>query len=230
LIDVSRLPLAGEGGLIDVLEKIRDCRKKRGVRHRLVTIVAIGICATLAGAKSFQAIAQWAAEQSKELRAKLGCTRPKPPSEPTIRRVLSRIDADEVDRVTGAWLAKLASEKGDCVAIDGKTLRGSGSGSEPPVQLISALLHREGIVVAQVAVPATTNEITCVDPLLSGVDLKGAVVTGDAAHVQTATAEHLVKDKGADYVFTVKGNQPTLQKHIEDLDPGSFSPSGRNER
>lgn len=42
--------------------------------------------------------------------------------------------------------------------------------------------------------------------------------------------KYLVTDKGADYVFTVKGNQPTLQQHIEDLEPGSFSPSGRNER
>lgn len=232
LIDVSRLPLAGEGGLIDVLGKIRDCRKKRGVRHRLVAVVAMGICATLSGARSFAAIAQWAAAQTQEFRAKLGSRRREPPSEPTIRRVLSGLDAEEVDRVTGAWLAEHALTSGEaaCVAIDAKTLRGSRSGSKPPVQLISALLHREGIVVAQTAVPATTNETKCVEPLLSSVDLKGAVVTGDAAHVQTPTAEHLVKGKGADYVFTVKDNQPTLRQHIEDLDLGSFSPSGRYER
>lgn len=230
LIDVTRLPLAGKRGLIDVLERLRDFRKKRGVRHRLVAVVAMAVCAALSGAKSFAAISQWAAEQTQEFRAMLGSRRREPPSEPTIRRVLSGLDATEVDRVIGAWLAEQALGDGACVAIDAKTLRGSGSGSMPPVQLISALLHREGIVLAQTVVPATTNEIKCVEPLLDGVDLEGAVITGDAAHVQKATAEHLVDDKGADYVFTVKDNQPTLRQHIEDLDSGSFSPSGRDQR
>jgi predicted transposase YbfD/YdcC len=96
--------------------------------------------------------------------------------------------------------------------------------------LLSALLHREGIVLAQHRVADKTNEITGVEPLLKNLTMQGAVVTGDAMHVQKATATFLVEEKKADYVFTVKENQPTLRKHIEDLGLSSFSPSRRNGR
>ena len=49
-------------------------------------------------------------------------------------------------------------------------------------------------------------------------------------HTQKATAAHIVEEKKADDVFTVKDNQPTLRQHIEDLGLGSFSPSSRNGR
>ena len=54
MIDVNRLPLEGEGGLIERLRTLADPRKPRGVRHRVVTVVAISVCAALAGAPSFK--------------------------------------------------------------------------------------------------------------------------------------------------------------------------------
>jgi predicted transposase YbfD/YdcC len=63
-------------------------------------------------------------------------------------------------------------------------------------------------------VPADTNEITQVPALFDAVDLAGAVVTGDAAHTQHATAAYLVEQKGCDYLFTVKGNQPGLLAEV----------------
>ncbi len=42
------------------------------------------------------------------------------------------------------------------------------------------------------------------------LDLTGAVVTVDALHTQRATAEHLVEVTGADYIMTIKANQPRL--------------------
>jgi len=39
----------------------------------------------------------------------------------------------------------------------------------------------------------------------------------DALHTQRKTARYIVKEKKAHYLFTVKGNQPTLKADIEQL-------------
>jgi predicted transposase YbfD/YdcC len=79
------------------------------------------------------------------------------------------------------------------------------------------MTHGSGIVVAQREVDGKTNEITCFQPLLSTVDMTGVVVTADALHTQRAHARHLVEERGADYVLTVKENQPTLFAQIDAL-------------
>ena len=63
---------------------------RRGVRHPLVTVVAISVCAALAGARSVKAIAEWAKDLSRNTLRRLGSQRWRPPSEPTIRRVLQK--------------------------------------------------------------------------------------------------------------------------------------------
>lgn len=103
-------------------------------------------------------------------------------------------------------------------AYDGKTLRGSRDGDRLPVHLLSAVIHKEGIVVAQQRVDEKTNEITHVKPLLDTLNIEGAVVTADALLTQKNIADYLVREKKADYVFTVKGNQQTLRDDIRDLD------------
>jgi hypothetical protein len=84
MLDVNRLPLEGQGGLIEMLRTLVDPRKARGVRHPLVTVVAISICAALSGARSFKAIAEWAKDLRRETLLGLGSRRWHPPSEPTI--------------------------------------------------------------------------------------------------------------------------------------------------
>jgi predicted transposase YbfD/YdcC len=54
-------------------------------------------------------------------------------------------------------------------------------------------------------------------PLLEPLNLKDKVVTGDALHTQKDLARFLVEEKQADYLFTVKDNQPTLKEDIEAL-------------
>ena len=103
------------------------------------------------------------------------------------------------------------------VAVDGKTLRGSGHHPSPQVHLLAAVDHTTGAVLAQADVDATTNEITRFQPLLDGVDLTGAVVTADALHTQHAHADWLVGVKRAAYLLIVKANQPTLHHQLARL-------------
>jgi len=119
---------------------------------------------------------------------------------------------------------------GKGLAIDGKTVRGSQDGDQPAVHLVGAVVHGEGLVVAQTRVPDKTNEITSVEPLLQTLDIEGAVVTGDAIFAQKLIASYLVEQKRADYLFTVKDNQPTLRSDIETLGLEAFPPSGEDDR
>ena len=214
-IDVNRLPLEGEGGLFDLLSVFPDYRKRRGVRHQMSSILATSICAVLAGARSFTAMEEWSAEQSAETLRRLGSKHGRAPSERTYRRAFAAIDVQELDRRTGAWIAEQQRlQAGEGLALDGKTVRGSRDGDRPAVHLLSAIVHGRGTVVAQAAVDSKTNEITQVKPLLDKLEIEGTVVTADALLTQREIAAHLVDDKHADYVFTVKGNQPTLLNDI----------------
>jgi hypothetical protein len=228
MIDVNRLPLEGEGGLIQMLRTLVDPRKARGVRHPLVTVVAISVCAALSGARGFRAIAEWAKDLTRETLRRLGSQRWTPPSEPTIRRVLQKLDADRLDAEIGRWLLEQCEVQGPSLSVDGKTLRGAHDSGQAPPHLLSAILHQEGLVVAQRAVAEKTNEIPEVPRLLGPLPLEGAVVTLDAMHTQEATARYLVEEKKADYLFTVKDNQPTLKQDIADLHSEAFPPSTRN--
>jgi predicted transposase YbfD/YdcC len=95
------------------------------------------------------------------------------------------------------------------VAIDGKSLRGSGGADGQPPHLVAALDHGTGTVLGQVATAAKSNEIPTVRTLLRSLDLTGVIATIDAMHTQDDTAQTIL-DGGGDYVLTVKANRPKL--------------------
>lgn len=230
MIDINCLPLEGHGGLMDLLKTILDPRKPRGVRHPVATIVAIAVCAALCGARSFCAIAEWTQGLSREALRKLGSKRPSPPSEPTIRRVLQRLDADRLDAQIGSWLVAQHSLAGRGLSVDGKTLRGGHDRNRRAPHLLSAILHQEAVVLAQLAVEEKTNEIPKLPELLDPLPLEGAVVTADALHTQHNTARYLVETKQADYLFIVKDNQSTLRQDIAELNLNAFPPGAHHSR
>jgi hypothetical protein len=129
-----------------------------------------------------------------------------------------KIDVDTLGAALGAWLCARAARAQVALTIDGKVLHGAWSGDDTQVRLLSAMLHGEGVVVAQVRVPEDTNEFTQVEELVGRLpDIPGRpVVTCDTVHAQHATAELLVK-AGMDYIFTIKRNQPTLERKIFEL-------------
>lgn len=230
MTDIQSLPLEGKDGLIDLLQTVVDPRKPRGVRHPVVTIVAIAVCAILSGARTFCAIAEWAQGLSTEALRKLGSKRRTPPSEPTIRRVLQRLDANQLDLQIGQWLLRHHPWAARAVAVDGKTLRRGHDAGQSPPHLLSAILHQEAIVIGQIAVEEKSNEIPKLPALLAPLPLQGAVVTADALHTQQATARFLVEEKKADYLFIVKDNQSTLRQDIAELDWKAFPPCAHHHR
>lgn len=88
--------------LLPVLAAVPDPRARRGVRHRLTAILGLAVCAMLAGARSFTAIAEWAADADQGTREALEITGVVP-CESTFRRTLQNLDDDVLGKAAGAW-------------------------------------------------------------------------------------------------------------------------------
>jgi predicted transposase YbfD/YdcC len=214
----SPIPAARCHYLLDLLAQVPDPRKRRGRRHPLAGLLAVGIAAVIAGSRSFAAIGQWAADAGPEALAVLGAARG-PAEESTFRRAFALVSADVLDRVLGAWLWTRAVQAGGrlVIAIDGKTVRGARNKTGKAPHLVAALAHGIGAVLGQVAVEEKSNEIPAVRELLKAfTDLAGAVFTIDAMHTQHDTAQ-VILSRGADYVMTVKANMPTLYRQLKKL-------------
>ena len=195
-----------------------DPRDPRGVRHDLPGILSAASAAVTAGARTLLGIGEWVAHADREALTRLGIgPGRRVPSESTIRRTLAAVDAADLDRRLGAWVATRVGQSGGrrVIAVDGKSMRGAAAGGTRP-HLLAALEHERGVVVGQLAVPDKSSEIPALKDLLEPMDLTGTVVTADALHCQRDTAAWLT-GRGADYVMTVKGNQPRLRARLKDL-------------
>ena len=140
------------------------------------------------------------------------------------------LDANRLDAHLGQWVARQQLRPGVAVAVDGKSLRRSHGAGQAAPHLLSAVLHQEAVVVAQMNVEEKTNEIPKLPALLAPLPLQGTVVTADALHTQKETARYLVEEKKADYLFIAKDNQPTLRQDIADLHLESIPPSAHHDR
>jgi hypothetical protein len=147
------------------------------------------------------------------------------PSQPTFCRVLQKVDPLKVEQAILAFQRQL---RGPCpseelIVMDGKEARHSGG-----QQLLTAVAVESQYYWGSRPVSEKTNEIPVAQALIPNLDLEGRTVGLDALHTQAETARILVQEAGADYMLTVKGNQPTLRQtlqHILTATPAAFSPS-----
>ena len=142
------------------------------------------------------------------------------PKKTTFGRVLQAVDDEVVERVLLRWQEQLLGPQQDRIVIlDGKKIRHGG------VEIVNAV-NSVGRFLGSVVTQAKSNEIPAGRQLLRQQDLLGKIVLGDALHTQTETAQQILYEQGGDYLLTVKGNQPTLQKTLETLFvKQAFSPS-----
>src|SRR5512142_1365873 len=149
----SLIPAARSQYLLVLLAQVPDPRKRRGRRHPLAGLLAVGIAAVIAGSKSFAAIGQWAAGAGPEVLAVLGAVRGAA-EESTFRRVFALVSPAVLDRALAAWLWTRAARAGGrlLLAIAGKTVRGAKDKDGKAPHLVAALAHGIGAVPGQVAV------------------------------------------------------------------------------
>jgi predicted transposase YbfD/YdcC len=194
--------------------KLKDPRINRHKLHQLLDIIVIALCAVLCGATDWQQIEAFGKQRHDWLRRFLKLPNGIP-SHDTFERVFDRIDPQAFHRCFQDWVAAIAETlKIKHIAIDGKTMRGSGSCKLGALHLVSAWATEHHLCLGQVATAAKSNEITAIPELLELLELHGAVVTIDAMGCQKAVASKVI-ERGGHYVLIAKDNQPTLREEIE---------------
>ena len=136
------------------------------------------------------------------------------------------LDVGALERALGGWVR--GAQPAGHVAIDGKRLRGSATATSPGVHLLAAFSDHLAGVIGQLRVAPEANEITAAVELLKTLPLRGVIITGDAMFTQREICR-VITERGGDYFFTVKDNQPALKADIA-LAFGPDSPPVRNGR
>ncbi len=185
--------------------------------HKLVEIIIIAICAVLSGAEGWEDIEEFGQSKAAWLRQFLDLENGIP-SHDTFRRVFSLLDGAAFQERFIRWVEGVFTvTRGQVVAIDGKTARGSqdeGAGKNA-LHLVSAWASANGVLLGQRKVAAKSNEITAIPALLEQLSIAGCIVTIDAMGCQTAIAQTII-DRHADYVLALKGNQGHLHEDVQD--------------
>jgi predicted transposase YbfD/YdcC len=197
-------------------QTLRDPRRLHLKRHLLLDIIVMALCAVICGANDWQEVATFARHRRDWLATFLALPNGTP-SHDTFERVFDRLEPQVFQRCFRSWVGALARQLGmNHIAIDGKTMRHSGSGPKgwKPLHLVSAWARECQLSLGQVAVEEKSNEITAIPRLLELLDLHGALVTIDAMGCQKEIARKIVAG-GGDYVLSVKDNQPHLLEDIQ---------------
>jgi hypothetical protein len=213
-------------------------KRRRSIDFPLSSLVAVTVCALLCKVCLGQRdLAAFARNLTRDQMKALGFPRDRsrrihryiPPSESTFARMLRQLDNRALQRALLRWLDHVLGKRnpaGDQVSVDGKELLNSQG-----LEVASAYSVTEGRWLGSEAVAEGSNEIPAVQAVLRRVDLDGTLVTADALNTQTETARIIVQEKGGDFLFTVKGNQPGVSKNVRQLHTSlsrAFSPSGQN--
>jgi hypothetical protein len=227
-------PLRAEalGSLLEVFQTLGDQRRGHGLRHPQSFVLACATVGMLMGAGGYQAMADECQKLTQRQLLALGCRyddktkKYRPPSDTTFFRVINRVDPVAFDLIVGQWMMGREIAILERLAVDGKTLRGSGRIDGKALQLLSAVSHRLRLTVAQAAIAEKSNEIPAYQPLLETIPrLEGSIVTADAMQCQQAAARYTTQERGADYLFGLKGNQEgILERATLKLPPEFFSP------
>jgi predicted transposase YbfD/YdcC len=194
-----------------------DPRVDRTKRHSLLDIVTVALCAVLSGADSFEDIEAFGRERQEWLKTLLALPNGIP-SHDTFNRVFAALNPKQFALCVGRWMEAVCEATGlRQVSVDGKAVRGAARSTfDGCLHLVSAWATEQGVILGQQAVADGSNEITAIPELLEVLQLRGALVTIDAAGCQKEIAQQ-IRSQGGHYVLAVKENQPSLHAAVQQL-------------
>lgn len=200
-----------------LFDEIPDPRVQRTRRHRLTDVLVLVLLGTVAGCHGWDDIRDFCSEREVELREVLALPGGIPSAD-TLRRVMAAVEPAALGRALTSWTDALCETfAGKQIAIDGKSIRGTleAATGEGALHVVNAWVCEHQMVLGQYATDVKSNEITAIPKLLELLSLRGSTVTIDAIGCQKGIAKAIV-DKGADYIFGLKSNQPSLHKEVLD--------------
>jgi predicted transposase YbfD/YdcC len=205
----------GKLSILDHFASLPEPRELRTCKHVLGDILVIGLCAVMGGANSWEDIQLFG--QSKRDWFKRFLSLPNGiPSHDTFNRVFQALAPQAFQECFVSWMNAVCEACGlKHAQIDGKAARGShkrGKGLGC-LHTVSVWASQNGLTFGQVATEEKSNEITAIPKLLQMLELKGAIVTIDAAGTQKEIVKE-IRSQQADYLLPVKENQPTLYRDV----------------
>jgi hypothetical protein len=152
-------------------------------------LLFISVLAVLSGAKSYRQIARFIDAHRLRLNDWLGLQWQRAPAHTAIRYAFLKLSPEAVEaafRAHSAALAAASDPPEDCIAVDGKTLKGSfdAMAEKRAAQVLSAFTHTQQIILGHVSIQAKSNEIPAAQELIEELRLRGRVFTLDAEHCQ----------------------------------------------
>jgi hypothetical protein len=199
------------GSLWQALASVPDHRRDAGKRYPLASLLLIAVAALLSGRRDQLGIVRWGRRLTREALEAIGISRNRIPAPSVWCELFQGLDIAALERALGDWVR--GEQAAGHVSIDGKRLRGSAQGTAPGVHLLAAFSAKLQGVIGQLQVAPEANEITAALELLKTLPLAGVIITGDAMFTQREICRIII-DRGGDYFFTVKNNQPTLKADI----------------
>lgn len=202
-------------GIVEIFKEIPDYRVGNAKKHKLEEILTIAVLAVLCDYTQFTEMELFGEEQEEWLKTFLSLEHGIP-SHDTFGDVFAAIDPEKFRECFMEWVDEVREKiSNEIVAIDGKTICGSKSISQnkKPIHIVSAWASENGLVLGEIAVEEKSNEITAIPALLKMLELTGCIVTIDAIGTQREIAK-TIKEAKADYVLSVKDNQPNLHEDI----------------
>ena len=207
--------------MVSFFAGLPDWRHRHG-DYAVASLVAVVVCASVCGVHRGQRdLAAFAADLTAPQMKALGFPRrgnPRRywvPKETTFYRLLSHLDSRALEKALLDWQDHLLGKRpadDDQVSVDGKELLSSQG-----LEIVSAYAVKSGRWLGSELIAEGSNEIPAAQELLRRAPIEASLVTADALHTQTETARIIVQERGADYLFTAKGNQPTVAENIKSL-------------
>jgi hypothetical protein len=175
--------------LLECLKTIGDPRRPQGRLYPLAPLLLVSVLAVLSGATSYRQIARFIDAHRLRLNDWLGLQWQRAPAHTAIRYAFVKLSPEAVEaafRAHSAALAAVSDPPEDCIAVDGKTLKGSfdAMAEKRAAQVLSAFTHTQQIILGHISIQAKSNEIPAAQQLIEELGLRGRVFTLDAEHCQ----------------------------------------------
>jgi hypothetical protein len=136
-------------------------------------------------------------------------------------QLLTRMDPEAFAQLLNRWLTSRAGSLPQALALDGKMIRDH-------IGLLTLAQQEDGAPQAMAVYDQKEGtercELTAAETLLNQLPaLDGKIITADPLHCQRKHARTIV-EKGGDYLFQIKANQPHLLRKAQGLDAIESTP------
>lgn len=201
--------------ILEVLQTVPDPRDANA-RHELVDVLFVALASMLCGATHCTEMALFARARLELLRRFVPLKRGAP-SHDTFSRVLGALDPEAFEAAFRRFMAAFgeaarADAPAGQVAVDGKSLRRAyekGRAHVPP--LVVTAYSCDTFMSLSQRVAKSGGEAAAALAALALLSLEGCLVSADALHCHRRMTK-LVRERGGDYVLTIKGNQSKLAR------------------